>query len=634
MKRKLARILCIALTLVMVLGVAACGDPVDPIDPGTPVDPGTPGDSGTPVDPGTPGGPGEVAPTTLIVGYGAPADGEFIDGFGNSAYDLTIKTLLHDFNGPFYITEFGELDVNPTVLVDYSTSVDGDGNKTYSFIIHEDLLWSDGSQITASDYVASMLWAASPQWMEAGAYSAAGMELVGWEAYNDGDVDYFAGVQLLGDFQFSLTIDAAELPYFGEYGFVSASPMPLHVWAPGISVISDANGASFSGDILDAATRITETERFAPTVVCGPYTFVSFSNNIVTLQRNPHFKGDHEGRKPTIEFIQQIEVSDATDVDQLFAGEVDYLPEEIMGGKIERVKAEPGFAAHSFLRNGYGVMNFSLDWGPTADQNVRWAIACLVDRNALLDQILFGYGGLIDTEAGEAQWMYQMKRAELQETLIPIALSVDRANGYLDRTEWVFEADGSTPFDASQANSDGTYLRHNAAGEVLTINHAAANAEIGAVLEIEFLRNTPLAGINYNFDNPEFTVVLDQYYYAFELPDEERMYHTFSMGTGFGVPFDPYYSWHSDLNGTWMNPVFSDEKMDELIINLRRTEPGDNATFLARWFDYVVYWNEILPAFPLYANEYFDLHSARVQGVNTNPFQSWYQVICGIYIVD
>jgi len=683
MKNKLMRILCLALSMVMLLGVlAACNqDPVEPITQ----DPTTPADPAAPEDPGAPPEPEREPSGTLTVGYGAPATGDFIEGFGNFAYDMSIKILLHGYCQAFVIDDAGDLAINPTVLKDLQSELDSEGNKTYTFTLQEDLKWSDGSPITAKDYVGSVLWDASAEWVEAGAASIIGAELVGYEEYKgyyepveggvEIDVEYdedweepigdieiwydenweplldengdfipaiwvagggaFAGVQLLGEFEYSLTIRAEEIPNFGEWGLIAIDPKPMHTYAPGIDIVSDAGGASFASSILEDATRIAETERFAPTVVAGPYTFVSFTNNVVTLEVNRNFKGDHEGRKPMIEFIQQIETSDETDVDQLFAGEVDYLPENIIGDKIERTKAEDGFYVHSFLRNGYGVLNYMADWGPTADVNVRWAIACLVDRHALLDQVLGGYGGLVDTEAGEAQWMYQMKRAELQETLIPIALSIDRANGYLDQTEWKYEADGVTPFDASKANAEGTYMRHNENGDMLTVFHAAANAEIGSILEIEFLRNTPLAGMQYNFENVEWVAFQAHFYDAASLPDEERVYSTFSMGTGFGVPFDPYFNWHTDWLGTWNNPTsFSDPELDRLMVQLRRTEPGDNATYLERWFEYAVRWNEMLPALPLYSNEYFDLLSERVQGVNSTPFASWHQVICEMYIVE
>jgi len=631
------KILALMLAAVMLFAVlAACGEPEIPYVPSDPtapaVDPATPDDPATPAEPAP-----EPINNTLTVGYGVAATGDFIEGWGNSAYDMSMKILMHGYKQGFMITEEGDLVKNPAVLKDFTTDLDADGNKTYTFTLQEDLLWSDGTPMTAKDYVAQYLWCQAPAFMEVGGWSGFGQYLLGTDEYLDGENEYYEGVQLLGEYQYALTIRAEELPNFSEFVMVSADPLPLHSYFPGINIISDENGAKFDGDITADAERISSSggERFAPTVVAGPYTFVSFTNNIVTLQRNDNFKGDHLGRKPSIEFIQQIEVSDATDVDQLFAGEVDYLPEEIIGAKIERVKAESGFTHHSFLRNGFGLMNFECSWGPTADRNVRWAIACLVDRNALLEQVLEGYGGLVDTEAGEAQWMYQMKRAQLQETLIPINLSIDRANEYLDETDWRFEEDGRTPFDASKANTDGSYMRHNNRGEMLVINHGAANAEIGAVIEIEFLRNTPLAGIQYNFEYPDWDTILDQFYFGFLLPDSERHFSTFSMGTGFNVPFDPYTaSWHSDFLDDWVNSNnLSDPELDDLIITLIRTEPGDNATYLERWFDYVVRWNYLLPALPLYSNEYFDLFNDRVQGVNTTPFASWYQDICALSLV-
>ena len=94
--------LAILLAAVMLIGVlAACGEPELPLLPEDPVAP-PPADPVTPAEPATPDEP-EVkwweiphsASGTLIAGYGAPATGEFIDGFGNSAYDLSIKTMLH-----------------------------------------------------------------------------------------------------------------------------------------------------------------------------------------------------------------------------------------------------------------------------------------------------------------------------------------------------------------------------------------------------------------------------------------------------------------------------------------------------------------------------------------------------------
>jgi hypothetical protein len=56
--------------------------------------------------------------------------------------------------------------------------------------------------------------------------------------------------------------------------------------------------------------------------------------------------------------------------------------------------------------------------------------------------------------------------------------------------------------------------------------------------------------------------------------------------------------------------------MDTLIVNMRRTEGGDIAAFIEAWLEFVVYFNQVLPAFPLYNNMWFDLYNPRLSGVD------------------
>ena len=660
--------LAIILALVMLFAtLAACGgDNDDPVNTPTPTPGGTTPNTPDPQVPDGPRFPAISASGTLTVAYGAAASGDFGIGSGmsNSAYDATIRNLIYGDYGTIATTDGADFIIHDTVVKSHTVEEDAAGNKTYVFTLWDDLKWNDGTAMTAKDFIAGHLFFASPQWLATGASDVTGYGLIGWEAYRggkaimsekpadwddeeDGDFvpepigwdiepnDYFSGIKLLGEYELSVTIDAEELPYFWEVIYAAVGPLPMHVWLPGINIVSDANGAKFDADITDAIDIILETERWNPTVTAGPYKFVSFENEIVTVEVNPYFLACHRGLQPRIEFIQQIKTNDDIDVDQLFAGEIDFLPNNIQGEKIERVRANPDFVAHSYLRNGFGLMNIHHNFGPTKDVNVRWAIATLLDRQPVIDQVLGGYGGLVDTEVAEAQWMFQMKRAELQETLIPITLSVARANEYLDKSEWKFEADGVTPFDVSKANADGTYMRHNADGKMLTIHHAAANDQIGGILELEFQRNTPLAGMSYVFHmmGDNFPALLDHYYNAWSWPEEEQIFSTYSMAVNFGIPNDPYFSSrHSDFANTPRNANgIADPELDRYIIAMRETTPLDNATYLEHWFNYVVRFNQLLGVIPLYANEYFDFFSARVKGVETTPYANWSNVITMLY---
>ena len=665
------KVLAILLAAVMMFAVlAACGGTEDPVDtptPQTPADPTTPTTPDDPQQPAGPRFPAINANGTFTVSYAAAASGDFIEGFTNSAYDATIRRLIWGDYATYAVTDAWQLVLHETVVRNETVVEDAAGNKTYTFTLWDDLKWSDGTQITAKDFIADLLFHASVDWLHAGASSMNGYGLVGWEAYRGGiplyseqpadwddedgenpyepeiigyelePNDYFEGIRLISDLEFSITIDTEMLPYFWETMYAAVGPIPSHVWVPGINIISDENGSKFDGDITSAIENVMATERWHPSVTGGPYTLVSFENEIVTVQVNPNFLACHRGEQPKIEFIQQVVTSDETEIEALFAGEIDFLATSIQGEKIERVRAEPGFGAHSYLRNGYGLMHVHHNFGPTTDVNVRWAIATLVDRQPVIDQFLGGYGGLVDTEVAEAQWMFQIKRAELQETLIPITLSVSRANDYLDQSIWRFEADGVTPFDSSQANAEGTYMRHNAEGEMLTIHHAIASRTIGQILEIEFQRNTPLAGMRYIFHDlsENFPALLDHLYEAHSWPPEEQIYSTYSMAANFTFPGDPYFSsWHSSFANTSRNPTgIADAELDRYIIAMRTTTPGDNAAFLEAWFNYVVRFNQILPVIPLYANEYFDFYNERIQGVATTPYAGWAETITLLSIV-
>lgn len=656
------RLLPLLIALVMVFGfVAACGSdtppaeeptlapaepPADPVqeDPAEPEDTAEepPADDGSWMDITRPSFE-EVTPAgTLSVGTPA-MNGDFIYGFGNSSYDKYIKDLTsgYQYYATYTISAEGEIILNSVVVDAMMVEDDEEGNRTYTFRIYDDLMFDDGSPITAANFVFQTLWDASPQWRIAGATSTSGENLVGYAEYNNAEAeteadagsetDFFYGVKLLNDYEFSMTIDAELLPYIWETSYVMSYPISIDAYAPGASIEANENGTRITGvDLMAAANAVAGGERFAPTVSAGPYSFVSFENQIVTLKVNENFIGDLYGQKPKFEFITQAEVPQDLDVQMVINDEIDLVTGVIEGAKIEAAKAAPNVFDHSYLRAGYGYFGFHCDFGPTADVNLRWGLASLVDRSEVIDYVLGGYGGTVDAEYGLAQWMYQEKRSELASRLQPISFNIEVANEYLDMTDWRFEEDGETPFDAEKANSQGTYLRHNADGEALIMEHLGTeDNEITDVLEIIMVRNAPLAGIQYNFTRGDFAMLLDNFYYGFEL-GEDRKYHSFNLAVNFTPDFDPYYSSnHSDFAGTWINSLqISDPELDDLIMAMRSLEPDQLDEFADIWVDYQVRYNELMPCLPLYSNQYFDMLNTRVTGINSSPFATWAMTIC------
>ena len=181
---------------------------------------------------------------TLVVGN-SEMNGDFIDGFGSNSYDVAIKDLLMRWCSTYETTSAGQLVVNTQAVENLDITEDEAGNKIYTFTLCQDMLWSDGTPITAKDYVASYLWKASDEWVTAGASSSTGEGLLGYSAYLAGETDVFAGVKLIDDYSFSVTIDAEYLPYYFEYTYAAVQPIPAHVWVAGAEIVSTEEGSSF-----------------------------------------------------------------------------------------------------------------------------------------------------------------------------------------------------------------------------------------------------------------------------------------------------------------------------------------------------------------------------------------------------
>lgn len=572
------------------------------------------------------GGKGAAKPSgTLVVGT-PKLNGDFISGFGNSSYDNWVRKLIGTagYGYPTYdITKGGEFVLNKPVVKEETTEVDSAGNKSYIFTIYNDLKWNDGTKITAKDYVFGLLVQASKAYADAGAVVTVGDDLVGYDAYKAGTADVFAGVKLLDDYKFSLTIDAASLPYFFETAIVAAAPSPMHIWAPEATIESTDAGSKLVGDLQAISTFVTTDYRYKPMVSAGPFKFVSFENDIVTTEVNPEYKGNFEGEKPKLEKVVIKYINQTIDVDMVIRGDVDLVAGVIEGEKIEKIIASDTADETHYSRNGYGMLAFHNDFGPTANPLVRKAVAYLIDRNQFVTNILGGYGSLVDAEYGLSQWTYQAKKAEIEAELEHYVFNPDKANEYLNQTEWKFEADGVTPFDASKAKEG--YFRYNDKKEVLQLNHfGTIENAVTDLVQVELPKGFALAGIKFTTETGDFSKLLDNYYGGPSL-GAERKYHMFNLASSFATPHDPYYGSKScDFLGTTSNPTQTcDAELDAAMKEMRRLDPTDKEKYAELWLTYQKRWNQLLPEVPLYSNQYYDVFNKRVSGLDTTPVYDW-----------
>lgn len=575
------------------------------------------------------GGSGSSAESKLVVGT-LEMNGDFVEGLTNNSYDKDVRDLIHGYN-PVVVDADGVLQWQTQVLDGDPVIVENDDKtKTYTVKIKNDLKWNDGTNITAKDYVVAYMLRSSDEWSAAGG-SGQATTFVGFDEYFEGKTEEFAGVKLVDDYSFSVTVKADELPYYWDKSFVWVYPMPTHVIADGIEIANGETGVKIANDDMTTiATYVKDNYTPNPTVSCGAYKFISYENKQVQLAKNENFIGDYRGETPKIDTIVIKTVNADKDVDTLIAGEVDVVNGVIEGEKIEKAQADENIQTSVYARNGYGNMPIATYYGATQEVEVRHAIAYLVDTNKIATAAMGSYGLPCYSDYGAAQKVYVDNKEWVNENLNTYAYSVEKANEELDKSSYRFEADGATPFDSAKASAD--YLRYNDKGEALVIKHCGSeNNPITDNIKVQLTENAPKVGMKYESTITDFASLLDAYYGKHK---SDNMYNIYNMATGYSEVPDPEADNHSkwaDSLGGYNSTGIADAELDAAIEKIQASTTEDE--YEAAWKEYQLRWNYLLPMIPTYTNNYYDFANKKVAGFVTTPFRNWANEIC-LYSIE
>lgn len=575
----------------------------------------------------------------MVIGSITQVINEFYDtGFSTSETNYNMYDLIHGGYDTVVFSKEGEFQYNDTVVASHEETENEDGTKTYTVTINDGLVWSDGTPITAKDYVFAVLLENSDEMAGVDGYPCnSGYTYVGYDEWLDGSADAFAGIHLVDDMTFSLTVKAEELPYHYDITYALARPRPLHVIAPECDVEDTENGATITGDftteLLQETINNVETGyRYNPKVTCGPYLFDNFdeASQQATLKANPEFVGDYRGVKPSIETLVIKTVSSDTMMNELESGSVDLLYSCSGGDTINAGLdlVEEGKAADTtYMRNGYGKIQFDCSVFPTDSQNVRQAIAYCLDRNEFARQYTGGYGSVVHSFYGLAQWEYQDSVEWINENLNTYEMNVDAAKELLEADGWNLNADG-TPYS-------GTGTRYKEVdGEIVPLVITWCNSEGNPVSELlaTMLPETMAeAGIELQATTTDFATLQNGILHA-----GDTMYNMYNLATGFATANSPWYyfssdeAWMGNYNTNWI----ADEELNDAVMPLKSIPYEDSEAWLEAWQNFIKVWNEKLPDVPLYSDEYYDFHSTRVQGWENTATWGWQNAVLDAWVSE
>ena len=347
-------------------------------------------------------------------------------------------------------------------------TLNADGTLTFDLKLHEGNKFSDGSAVTAKNYLVGVLANSTAVGQAAGGSGNSGMSYAGFKAFKEGAATgaKFSGFTLESDYEFTATVSADYASYYYNITLGGFSPNPLALYgvddAAWITVDATTkqvglaeNFFAKTGDDYTQAAKIkanmldTDATKIP---YSGPFKVKSWdkTNKVAVLERNDQYLGEKDAWRgkadPTnpINEISYIKLESETQMSKFKKGEVDVIA-GITGGTdtnnaLKLVTAGEAKETH-YDRAGYGKLGFRADFGPTGFANVRRAIAYSINRPQFAQIFTGGYGSVTNGPYYEGFSAFQAKKDEIK--LNEYTTSTASAIAELEDGGWVFDKDGN-----------------------------------------------------------------------------------------------------------------------------------------------------------------------------------------------
>ena len=356
MKKK---VLALILTAAMVVGLAACGGSTSNDAASTTDGTTTEGTTTEASDNQTGDETTEATASTgeKILSVQVGPDPETIDPALNSAVDGG-NMLLHSFECLLAVDENGQLV--PGQAESWETSEDG---LTWTFHLRDGLKWSDGSDLTANDFVYSWKRVCDP--MVAAPYAETVLSMVeGYDKAIEGDLDALQ-VAAQDDNTLVVTLNAP-CSYFGSLAaFATLSPVQ--------EATVTANGDAWA---TSAETYISNGPFYVSEWVPGSY---------IMMSKNPYYWNADAIKLDGIKW-NLIEDSNAA-YSAYQTGEV-LMIKDVPTEEIPSLKDNADFHVDPIIGTYYISMNLERD--AFKDARVRKALSLAIDRDYVANTLMQG----------------------------------------------------------------------------------------------------------------------------------------------------------------------------------------------------------------------------------------------------
>lgn len=300
---------------------------------------------------------GSAGPKTIDPGLCGASD-------GGDVINNTFEGLIREKSGV----------VQPGIAKTWETSADG---KTVTFNLRKSK-WSDGSDLTAHDFVYAWLRAMDPNTASEYAWLWHYTNVVGAEDYVNGEgAREDVGIRAVDDYTFEVTLSDPTDYFVSLMSFYTFMPVKQS------SVEAEGGEEGLWATIPELA------------VSNGPFVLTEYTiGDGLRLEANPNYWNK---RDVGLSAINGKFIDDENTAYQAYqSGELDFIP-SVPTAEVPRLIAEdPNFYVFPLLGTYY--YNFNMDLEIWADVRVRKAMAMAIDREVICETLAAGQvpaGGFI-----------------------------------------------------------------------------------------------------------------------------------------------------------------------------------------------------------------------------------------------
>lgn len=325
----------------------------------------------------------------------------FNDAIAVETSSLNITNQLYA-----YLVERSQQDLEWKPLLSESWSFSED-QKTITHTIRKGLKWSDGTILDARDFVFAYNHVILREDVKSNLRDRMFVN------------DLPATVRLIDDFTFSITVDTV---YAGLLNISKIHPYPRHIWGPLIGW-SEKDGYEYQYSLVDGKVKEENPDHIvyskinsiwgvdsdvSSIVGNGPFRVSKYEKGRkITLKKNPfYFEKDHNGNR--LPYLDKIVMEIIGEKDRQLAkfrdGDLDFyslrgedyavLVDQKEKSEFEIYNVGPvastQFVVMNQNPNAQDVKQEILSWN--SNKQFRRAIAHIVDRNRIINNIAYGFG--------------------------------------------------------------------------------------------------------------------------------------------------------------------------------------------------------------------------------------------------